>query len=194
MSAIRYPIAGDAQAALSTPLGRAAREREAQGLAKVPVAFITEMTGPAFATREAALDALAGHVDDERAGRGVTVAPEDRFCILREVVGTVPERAPVVAPVEPTFADGRRWPKRDGHRLQTVWRLSVSYWRVPGVAELEDQARRARRTARGRRLDAEALRELARQPLRPVRPQQPLDIGLFETPAPEAPHILIPDE
>ena len=194
MSAIRYPIASDAQAALTAPLGRAAREREAQGLAAVPVCFVTEMTGPAFASREAALDALAGRIDDERPGRGVTVAPEDRFCTLREVVGTVPERVPVIAPVEPTFAEGRRWPKSAGHPLQTAWRLSVSYWRVPGVAELEDQARKARRTMRGRRLDAEALRELARQPLRPVRPQQPLDIGLFETPAPEAPHILIPDE
>ena len=43
-------------------------------------------------------------------------------------------------------------------------------------------------------LDAAQLRALARQPLRPVKPQQPLDAGLFEMPAPEAPHILIPDE
>ena len=92
------------------------------------------------------------------------------------------------------ISEGRRWPKTQGHSPQTVWRLSVSFWRVAGAAELADQARQARRALRGKRLDAEALRELSRQPLRPVRPQQPLDTGLFEAPAPEAPHILIPDE
>jgi hypothetical protein len=43
-------------------------------------------------------------------------------------------------------------------------------------------------------LSAAELRALANQPLRPVRPQQPLDAGWFERPAPEAPHILIPDD
>jgi hypothetical protein len=40
----------------------------------------------------------------------------------------------------------------------------------------------------------ETLRAIARQPLKPVKPQQPLDIGLFETRPPEAPHIVMPDE
>ena len=35
---------------------------------------------------------------------------------------------------------------------------------------------------------------MARQPLRPVEPQQPLDIGLFEVRPPDAPHIVMPDE
>ena len=33
-----------------------------------------------------------------------------------------------------------------------------------------------------------------RQPLQPFKPQQPLDIGLFETRLPESPHIIVPDE
>ncbi len=40
----------------------------------------------------------------------------------------------------------------------------------------------------------ETLRTIARQPLRPVEPQQPLDIGLFEIRPPDAPHIVMPDE
>jgi hypothetical protein len=43
-------------------------------------------------------------------------------------------------------------------------------------------------------LDAQALRAIARAPLRPIRPQKALDIGLFEVRPPEAPHILMPDE
>jgi hypothetical protein len=74
----------------------------------------------------------------------------------------------------------------------------VSYWRA-GEAEVEaetlaEQARAMRRRAEAAALDPGQLRALARQPLRPVKPQQPLDAGLFEMPAPEAPHILIPDE
>ena len=44
------------------------------------------------------------------------------------------------------------------------------------------------------RLDAKTLQALAGQPLRPLRPQQPLDAGLFELAPPEAPDKLIPDE
>ena len=62
--------------------------------------FVTEATGPAFATREAALDAYAGRLDDPRPGHGVTVAPEDRYCALAERI----EGAATPAPVEPTFA------------------------------------------------------------------------------------------
>lgn len=36
-------------------------------------------------------------------------------------------------------------------------------------------------------MDTDALRALTCQPLRAVKPQQPLDIGLFETRLPEAP-------
>jgi hypothetical protein len=191
MSAILYPVADNAEAALAAPKGRAAREREAGEIAKGPVRFVSEEVGPAFAVREAALDAWAGRIDDDRPGRGAGVAPEDRFCVLREVAsGAAPP------PREPMFAEGRRWPTAPDRPAAVAFRLSVSYWRTgeAGAAAAFDQARIARRQADAARLDAKELRELAGRPLRPVRPQQPLDIGLFESPAPEAPHILIPDD
>jgi hypothetical protein len=194
MNAILYPVAANAAAALAQPQGRAAREREARTLAGAPVRFVTEPTGPGFATRDAALDAYAGRLDDPRAGRSVAVPPEDRYCSLAErVEGAAPPQ-----PVEPAFQAGRRWPATAANRAQTVFRLMVSYWRA-GEAEAEaealaDQARAMRRRGEASALDAAQLRALARQPLRPVKPQQPLDAGLFEMPAPEAPHILIPDE
>jgi hypothetical protein len=190
MNAILYPVADNADAALARPLGRAAREREAGRLAAGPVRFISEVVGPAFQTREAALDAYAGRIDDDRPGHSVAVAPEDRYCVLREMAAGRPP-----PPQAPAFAEGRRWPAPPKPPA-TMFRLSVSYWRV-GEAENRapfEQARTARRKADAAQLDAEALRDLARRPLRPVRPQQPLDIGLFEAPAPEAPHILIPDD
>jgi hypothetical protein len=116
--------------------------------------------------------------------------PEDRYCRLVEQVadGT---RAP--KPAEPVMADGHRWPE-PAKTPRTVWRLSVSYWRV-GTAERPLDAPQARKARRGKQaLDADALKEIARQPLRPIKPQQALDIGLFETRPPEAPHIVMPDE
>jgi hypothetical protein len=190
MSAIRYPVAPDAQSALSAPIGRASREREARSLAGRAVAFMAEPVGACFATREAALDAYPGRVDDDRPGREAAVAPEDRYCELREEIERAGAKQRAMAPVEPTFADGRRWPSPAGRSLATHWRLSVSYWRI----EAADQARHVRRRREAAGLSPEELRAMASQPLRPVRPQQPLDTGLFEVPAPEAPHILIPDE
>jgi hypothetical protein len=70
----------------------------------------------------------------------------------------------------------------------------VSYWRV-GTAQrpiAPPQARKARRA--GLPFAPETLKAMAGQPLRPVEPQQPLDIGLFETRLPEAPNTVIPDE
>ena len=197
MSAILYPVASSAAAALASPLGRAAREREAEAAAGGPVLFVSEDVGPAYASREAALDANAGRLDDDRPGHANQVAAEDRFCTLRERAQSAPP------PVEPAFAKGRRWPK-PAKPPKVSFRLSVSYWQVvtavadaPAESPPEPtpgQARQLRRAADAARLDALQLRALASQPLRPVRPQQPLDIGLFEHPAPEAPHILIPDE
>lgn len=191
MSAIRYPVATDAETALTAPAGHAEREREAATLAGGrAVSFVTEPVGETYATLEAAMDGCAGRIDDDRPDRRRTVPPEDRYCQLREVVEASGGRQPVVAPVEPVFEDGRRWPKAERKALATRWRLSVSYWRI----EPADQARRLRRRPEAAALSAREVQALARQPLRPVRPQQPLDIGLFEHPAPEAPHILIPDE
>jgi hypothetical protein len=192
MSAIAYPIAPTAEAALARPLGRAARESAAVLAAGEAVAFVTEPVGPAFATREAALDAYAGRLDDERPGRTVAILPEDRFCQLRELVAAPPRRRKTGAKgMAPVFRDGRRWPPPPAP-AQTVWRLSISYWRVGVAAQppADPPVRRSRALA----ADPAALRRLAAEPLRPFKPQQPLDIGLFEFRPPEAPHIIMPDE
>jgi hypothetical protein len=188
MTAILYPVATNADLALSRPQGRAARESEAKRRAGEAVAFATDLVGPAFTTREAALDAYAGRVEDERTGAMPDV--EDRYCRLVEQVA---EGAPRPKQVQPTYADGRRWPEPP-KATRTVWRLSVSYWRI-GTADRPldaPQARQARKA--GQTLDAETLRAISRTPMRPTKPQQPLDIGLFEIRPPEAPHIVMPDE
>jgi len=189
MTAILYPVAISGAAALAAPMGRAARAREAQSLAGQEVAFVTEAVGPTYATREAALDAHVGRLEDDRPGQMVAVAPEDRYCRLTEVAQT---RAP--SPVKPVYREGRRWPD-PAPPPATVWRVTVSYWRPASAApQIEaPQARMARRRA-PEAMGADLLRAMARQPLAPVKPQQPLDIGLFETRLPEAPHIVVPDE
>lgn len=183
MTAVLYPVAANADAALKKPLGRAAREREAAALAGGDVEFISEDVGPAFETAEAAESAFAGVLEGGAAR-------------IREVVAKVRGRTPVVAPVKPVYAGGHRWPKVEGPIAKTVWRLSISYWRIVDparFAELE-QARQARRKTDGESLGRDALRALAHQPLQAVKPQQPLDVGLFEYRLPEAPEIVIPDE
>ena len=192
MTAILYPVAATPEQALSQPLGRAAREREAAAAAGEAVVFAAEVTGPAFATREAALDAYQGRVEDDRSG--FTPAVEDRWCKLAEHAVSEGGRAAALGPVQPTFEDGRRWPKPPEAPPRTVWRLVVSSWRIASAERpLEaPQARQARRQRRS--LDPDALRAIARQPLRPVEPQQPLDIGLFEARLPENPSIVVPDE
>ena len=188
MTAILYPVATNAELALSQPRGRAARESEARRRAGEPVAFATDAMGPAFATREAALDAYRGRVEDERTG--VMPEPQDRYCALIEQVA---EGAPRPRALEPTYADGPRWPDPPP-APRTVWRLAVSYWRIGTVDRpLEaPQARQARKSKQA--LDPDTLRTIARTPLRPTRPQQPLDIGLFEVRLPEDPDIVVPDE
>jgi hypothetical protein len=179
---ILYPVAANAEQALSRPLGRAARESEAKRRAGEAVAFATDPVGPAFATREAALAAYAARVED--------AAPEDRYCQLVEQVVGKPR---AMAAVEPTCEDGRRWPAPPP-APKTAWRLAVSYWRI-GTAERPLEAPQARQARRSKRpLDPATVRAIAQTPLRPVKPQQPLDIGLFETRPPEAPHIVMPDE
>jgi len=113
MTAILYPLAANAELALSQPKARAAREREAAAAAGEAVVFTTDVVGPAFATREAALDAYAGRLEDERSG--FTPAIEDRWCKLVEHVVVEPGRTAPLAPVAPTFQDGRRRPRRAPH-------------------------------------------------------------------------------
>ena len=187
---VLYPIAANADAALKAPVGRAARERQAEALSHGPVRFARDLTGPVFETREAAAAAWAGRIDLEGAPG---VAPEDRYCELMEIV--VQDKAAAGGQAEPANEAGRRWP-RPRRLLKTAWRLSVSYWRtLDGEPEQPTpQARLARRSEEAQGLDAAALRAMAQQPLAPVKPQQPLDIGLFEVRPPEAPHIIMPDE
>ena len=91
--------------------------------------------------------------------------------------------------------DGRRWPEPKA-KPKTVWRLSVSYWKVVDAAEeaAMAQARAARKAPESKELDPELLRALTRQPLLPTGPQRALDIGLFEAQRPEAPGEIMPDE
>jgi len=194
MTAVAFPIAATAEAALSRPVGRAARESQAVMAAGEAVAFVTEPVGPLFATREAALDAFPGKLDDERPGRAASVQAEDRYCQLRELAATPTRRRKGDSGVQPTFKDGRRWPEPQPPP-QTVWRLSISYWRIGGSVQPQPALPEPSLNRRGR-VDADpaALRRRAAEPLRPVKPQQPLDIGLFEFRPPEAPHIVMPDE
>ncbi|WP_374579075.1 hypothetical protein [Phenylobacterium sp.] len=196
MTAILYPVAADAGQALGAPMGRAAREREAERTAGEAVGFVTEPVGPSYASREAALDALAGRVEDDRPGRSFAVPAEDRFITLVEQVAPRGGRRRAPTPVAPSFEDGRRWPAPPAHPPATVWRAMISYWRIGGapLAHAGDSQARQTRRKGGEGMDAESVRALTRQPLRPVKPQQPLDIGLFEARLPEAPHIIVPDE
>lgn len=194
MTAILYPVAADAGQAFNAPPARAAREREAVQAVGEAVAFVTEPVGPTYATREAALDALAGRVEDERPGRPA-IAAEDRVVLLVEQAAPRNGRSRAPAAVRPVFKDGHRWPA-PAPPPATIWRAMISYWRIgpPPVRHAGSvQARQARRKG-GEDIDRDSLRALTRQPLQAVKPQQPLDIGLFETRLPEAPHIVVPDE
>lgn len=188
MTAILYPVAANAELALSRPLGCAARLSDARRRAGEAVVFATDAMGPAFATREAALDAYRGRVDDDRVG--ISPEPQDRYCRLIEQVADGAARQ---IGVEPTYADGHRWPT-PVRPPRTVWRLSISYWRIGTAARPLDtpQARAVRRAKQD--LAPDALQAIARAPMRPIKPQQPLDIGLFEIRPPDAPHIVMPDE
>lgn len=163
---VLFPIAADPDAALAAPLGRATLESAARALAGGPVVFVRALAGPAFETREAALAAYRGRLDDE----GVTIQPADRYCDLQAVLA----------------------PGKTPRRL--VWRLSLGFWRTHGGAPAVPQARSARRRRDHATLDPATLEAMARQPLKPLHPQKALDIGLFEVRLPENPAIIIADE
>lgn len=184
MSALLYPVAGDGETALGAPLGLAARAREAQALAGEAVIFASERVGPPCATREAALDLLA------RLSASAPTPPDPGIVRVVEVF----DGARPPAPIRPLAEGGRRWPEPSAPP-RTVWRLQVDYWRLASRApvHLEAQARHVRKKGRPD-LSGDDLNAFARQPLRPVRPQQPLDIGLFEVRAPEDPDRVIADE
>jgi hypothetical protein len=171
-----YPVAETPEQALHAPKGFAAREKEARDLAGGGVIHVMEPMGPAFETAAAALEAFPN----------LAAQP---WAALRPVLAGKP--AP---PAKPVNADGRRWPAPKGE-AKTLWRFSLAYWRIEGAARApDDPARKLRRDPEAQGLDAQALRALAHQPLRPARPQRALDIGLFEVRPPDAPHIVMPDE
>jgi hypothetical protein len=177
MTAIPYPVAANAEQAMASPLGRAAREREALGVAGEAVVFTTDPTGPAFASREAALAAYGNLLDEPWRRLAEQILPGQR-----------------IAHAEPSFEDGRRWPAPPAAPPRTAWRLMVSYWRI-ATAERPIETPQARKARRARApVDPETVRAMAHGPLRPIEPQQPLDIGLFEVRPPDAPHIVMPDE
>jgi hypothetical protein len=180
MSAILYPIAETVEQALHAPLAHAEREREARDAAGGAVTFVSEAVGPGFVSEDAARTAYAALAPGEwRSFRPVSEA----------------KPAP---PRKPVNRDGRRWPAPKPTATAVLWRLSVSYWRIvrdgEAVAPPDGHARRLRRDPASEALDARALRALTHQPLRAARPQQALDIGLFEVRMPEDPARTMPDE
>ncbi|HEY3950808.1 hypothetical protein [Phenylobacterium sp.] len=177
MSAILYPVAANAELAMAAALGRAAREREAHGLAGEAVVFTTDVTGPAFADEAAAQAAFAAPLAEGWARLSEQILPGQ-----------------TVGHAEAACEDGHRWTALAQPAPRTAWRLMVSYWRV-ATAGRPISAPQARAARRGKQpLDPKTLQVMARQPLRPIAPQQPLDIGLFEVRPPDAPHIVMPDE
>lgn len=184
MAVPSYPVAADGEAALRAPMGHAVRAREAEVVAGEAVLFASERIGPACPTREAAADLLA-HMTE-----GVLRPIDSGSVRLVEVF----DGARPPAPARPLTQGGRRWPEPPPP-VRTVWRIQVDFWRPVSQepAILRSQARRVRRRPPSE-LSGDDLNAFARQPLRPVRPQQPLDIGLFEVRAPENPNRLLPDE
>ena len=189
MTAILYPVAANAELALSRPLGRAARESEARRRAGEAVVFATDPVGPAFATREAALDAYRGRVDDDRTGAHA----RHRGPLLPAGRAGGRRRAPTEGPSSPATPTATAGRSRRSRRAPSGG-CSVSYWRI-GTAERPLEAPQARAARKAKQeVDPETLRAIARAPMRAIKPQQPLDIGLFEIRPPEAPHIVMPDE
>ncbi len=196
-----YPIARDGHDALiqlrTGAVKRAMRERDAEALVGGRVAFVSETVGPVYERREEALDAYAGLIEDDRAGRLFTPAPEDLVCVLAcRLKAPLGRGSKALAPV---FRDGERWPKM-ARPAEPVWQLSVSYWKMLGAAAgkagaaSNDQARKLRKSARGGELTPEEVQGLADTPLVPMRPQKQLDYGLFDFIPPDNPDIVIADE
>ena len=206
MSLIAYPIASDAYDVLTLLKAgpkeswppRAVREIEAEARAVARVTFVTQAVGPLFESRDEAMNAYKGLVEDDRKDQVFTPAAEDRFCTLvcrpRDSLRSKPK------PIKPVFKDGERWPKAKAP-VATVWQLSLSYWKIMTVAQVKaaglapvGQARHLRKKANGRELTAEEIMALSQSPLLAARPQKALDFGLFDFPLPENPAIIIADE
>jgi len=189
MSSILYPVATDAAAALAGPAGRAVRQREAEQIAGEAVTFVTDTVGPPTRPGRPPSRPAAGGWRTIGPASWWQIPPEDRYARLVEVVtGGRPPPPPLRS--SGMVDAGPRHPRRQD-RLAAAGHLLAT--RFCGAVIDDVQARKARVQAR-ETLDPQTLRALTRQPLRAVRPQQPLDIGLFERRLPESPHIVVPDE
>ncbi|ESQ86751.1 hypothetical protein ABAC460_22130 [Asticcacaulis sp. AC460] len=200
MSLTAYPVAKDAHEALALlkqgQAKRAAREKEAEAAADARVAFVTQSVGPLYEEEAEALNIYAGLVEDHRPGHIFLPPVEARFCKLTCRMKDVPVRRSKSA--QPVFADGERWAKASAP-LETVWQLSISYWKVldgapasrPGPA---GNAKDLRKRAKRGQLTPEEMLSLMDSPLISPRPQKALDFGLFDFIPPDNPGIVIADE
>ena len=111
--------------------------------------------------------------------------PRTRYCTIREVLAPVKGRRARITAAK-TCVQGRpplAGPAQAGGGAQDpVASVSVLLaGAAPGASKLLP-ARKARRAQSARDLGRDAIEALTRQPLTAIAPQQPLDIGLFETP------------
>lgn len=183
-----FPIAKDAHDALQLMKGgtapRALREKEAESLAGGTVAFVTQSVGPLYETKEDALAAFGSVAGDPA-------------CKLMPRIKSLPRAGR--KPAQPAFKDGERWPRLTAP-VETVWQLSVSYWKIvtdvrtatPGSAAHDAQG--LRKKAKKEALSPEEVRALTEAPLISPRPQKALDFGLFDFVPPDNPGIVIADE
>jgi hypothetical protein len=151
--------------------------------------------GPLYEDEGEALNVYAGLVGDHRPGHIFLPPVEDRFCRLVCRMKDTPRRRP--KSVQPVFSDGERWPSAKAP-LETVWQLSVSYWKIldgAPVARAEPgDVRTLRKRAKTGELSVEEMRSLMAAPLTAPRPQKALDFGLFDFVPPDDPGIVIADE
>ena len=179
MTACLYPVALEASCALDTPAGYAQLKSQADLVLGEPSRFCSEDVGPPFSSL---LDAQT-YWSPLLKGNGADCV----WIRFRETVDPASAQHSSVGPIEPTFKDGRRWPA-SWPRIETVWRLNVSYWgryRNPSDVTTEEAASN---------VEEGALQKLIDKPLMPRRAQKGLDIGLFECPLPEAPGRYVADE
>ncbi len=166
-----FPLANDPATALSAPAGRARSLAEARAL-HAGAKELAAGFGPG--TFSDVAEAIARHGEAVAAG-------------YAEIV---PVFEGVAGPGKPLARGGnKRWPiPRPPRALR--WRIVVRYWPIPAV-ETPVARRRAAASPKLRPESPEGR-------LRPVKPQAPLDFGLFagdyEVPARDDPDLLIPDE
>ena len=185
---IVFPIAHDGHDALARlragTAAVSAREKEAETLSGARVAFVTQSIGPLYDSQDEAV-AVYGSVLGEA-------------CKLTARIKA--QRPGKRKASELAFQEGERWPKRTAP-TETVWQLSVSYWKIISDTraattseKLTEQARHLRKKSKGGTLKPEDLLALAQSPLIAARPQKALDFGLFDFIPPDNPGIVIADE